>query len=55
MSIERAEVLELLFDYTRKHMGTQATPCIYQFQFSELVEEIEEIYKKQRDVDTRNN
>jgi deoxycytidylate deaminase len=40
----KADVLDLLFEYTHKHVGTSATPCIFQFQFAEIVDKIDELY-----------
>jgi hypothetical protein len=45
MSKERADVLELLFEYTHKHVGTSPTACVYDFQFDEIVDKIEEVYR----------
>lgn len=38
---ENAEkIISILESYTRKHVGTSATPCVFDFQFKEISYEI---------------
>lgn len=39
-----AETLKLLFAETHNHVGTSPTPCIYEHQFADIVDKIDEIY-----------
>ena len=38
---ENAEtIIEIMNKYTRLHVGTNETPCIFEFQFKEIAYEI---------------
>lgn len=34
------KIIGILDDYTHRHVGTSATPCVFDFQFKEIALEI---------------